>query len=202
MHSSADPLAPIFRSRTQSTILARVFLSNEPATIADLVKIAKTNRTSVLREVDRLADAGIVRRSTVGRTIVVTANRSLPWASELEGLLAKTVGVAAAIGNLLADDDSIDEAAIFGSWAARYHGNPGAWPHDIDIVIVGADLSPMRLRGDLAELEPELGVEISPVLVSPEEWESADPETFLGQIKAGSLVPVKPWVQTPSPQPS
>lgn len=199
MYSSADPLAPIFRSRTQSSILARLFLVDQPATIADLVEVAKSGRTSVLREVDRLADAGIIRRETVGRTILVTANRSLPWAPELEGLLAKTVGVAAAIENLLADDDSVEGAVIFGSWAARYHGTKGVWPHDIDIVLIGEDLSPMKLRGDLAELEPGLGVEINPVFVSAAEWEGADADKIFGQIKTKPLVWVKRREQPPSP---
>lgn len=57
----------------------------------------------------------------------------------------------------------------------------------------------MKLRGDLAELEPGLGVEINPVFVSAAEWEGADADKIFGQIKTKPLVWVKRREQPPSP---
>src|SRR3546814_9624265 len=71
----------------------------------------------------------------VGRTRLVHANRSLPWAVDLQALLAKTVGVPALLGEVLAAVDGIDEVWIFGSWAERYIGHAGPPPADVDVAV-------------------------------------------------------------------
>jgi predicted nucleotidyltransferase len=38
---------------------------------------------------------------------------------------------------MLATIDGVAEAYIYGSWAARYHGEPGSIPADVDVLVVG-----------------------------------------------------------------
>jgi predicted nucleotidyltransferase len=190
MRTSPEQLLPLFRSRTQVSILARLFLTHQPATIRELHADTDVDRSAVTREIDRLANAGVVTRERVGRTLVVSANPDLPWAPELEGLLTKTVGVAPRLRELFANRSDVTDAYIYGSWAERYYDVPGTWPRDIDLVVIGDDLQPLELRADLAELEPEFGVEINPTFVTTDEWGRAPADEFLGRIKSGPLVSV------------
>lgn len=44
----------------------------------------------------------------------------------------------------------VDRALIFGSWARRYHREPGPLPQDIDLIVIGvADVEALR-SGDAA----------------------------------------------------
>jgi hypothetical protein len=41
------------------------------------------------------------------------------------------------IGQQLAEVDGLPEAVLYGSWAARFQGEPGELPNDIDVLIAG-----------------------------------------------------------------
>jgi len=72
----------------------------------------------VQRELQRLAEAGIITRVVRGRTAFYQANRDCPIFRELHGLLIKTAGVADVLADaLLALKDRIDVAFIYGSAA-------------------------------------------------------------------------------------
>lgn len=55
----------------------------------------------------------------------------------LTELLAVSFGPLPVLTGLLADVDNIDEAYIYGSWAARYQGQPGSTPNDVDVLVIG-----------------------------------------------------------------
>jgi predicted nucleotidyltransferase len=56
------------------------------------------------------------------------------------------------IADVLAPIDRIDAAYLFGSWAARYSGERGRAPADIDVLVIG---SPDRDQVDDAIAEAE-----------------------------------------------
>ncbi len=68
---------------------------------------------------------GLVTTEAMGRMRIVSANWDLPWADELARILDQTVGVVAQIEGALAEVGGVDEAFIFGSWAARRAGTAG-----------------------------------------------------------------------------
>ena len=45
-------------------------------------------------------------------------------------------GALALLPGILADVDGIEEALIYGSWAARFTGEVGADPNDIDVLVI------------------------------------------------------------------
>src|SRR3546814_15848566 len=101
----------------------------------------------------------------VGRTRLVHANRSLPWAVDLQALLAKTVGVPALLGEVLAAVDGIDEVWIFGSWAERYIGHAGPPPADVDVAVVGT-ATLHAVPAACRSVEARIGPEGNPVVPS------------------------------------
>lgn len=91
----------------------------------------------------------------------MTVNWALPWAKELRSILVQTVGLRGRLGTALSGLVGMQEAFVFGSWAARYMGEPGAAPRDIDVVLVG-DAPLATVRRACNDVERELRVEVNP----------------------------------------
>lgn len=186
----APALAPLFRSDQQLRILAVLFGQAEvELSIGDLAGRAGVAQATASREVARLAQHGLVVTRSLGRNTLVSANWQLPWSRDLRSILVQTVGVLGRLGAALADVEAIDQAFVFGSWAARYTGEPGPAPHDIDVLVVGD--APLRsVRRACAPVERDLRVEVNPVVVDRSRWEAKKPEPFVAQIKRQPLVPI------------
>lgn len=135
----APSLLPIFRSRQQTTILALVL--GDPDVELSLTEIAERTGAplpSVHREVRRAESAGLVTSRKVGNARMVRANVDSPYYAGLADLLTRAFGVPALLAEELGSIDGIDEAYLFGSWAARYAGQPGTRPvGDIDLLVLG-----------------------------------------------------------------
>lgn len=143
-------LSPIFRSDTQVQVLAEV-LWGEPTSGRGLARRLDIAQPTVARELARLEAAGIVRTEPVGTARIVYPTDS-PAIAALRQLVAYAAGAPHAIRSILTIE-GIDEVFIFGSWAARFHGEPGQPPGDIDIAVVSRTLT----RFDLAEQRIAIG---------------------------------------------
>ena len=66
--------------------------------------------------------AGLLSEQRRGNLRLLQANLDSPLARPLTELLTLTYGPTAVLGDVLAAIDGIDEAYIYGSWAARYRG--------------------------------------------------------------------------------
>jgi DNA-binding transcriptional ArsR family regulator len=186
----SSALIPLFRSEQQLRLLAVLFTEAiEPLSIGDLAERADVAQSTASREVARLAEHGIVEIHTVGRNTFVAANQSLPWAPELRSMLVQTVGVVGIVATALEQIDGVDEAFIYGSWAARYHGEPGPPPNDIDILVVGY-ASVRAVRSALRALEQPLRVDVNPVVVEPSRWNAKKPEPFIAELRSRPLVEI------------
>jgi DNA-binding Lrp family transcriptional regulator len=143
---------------------------------------------TVMREVQRMEDAGLVRTTRRGNTRIVKVVTDSAVYPPLAEVLALTFGPRAVLANLLADVDGIDAAFIYGSWAARYHEQPGNVPQDIDLLVIGhPDLS--ALDDALERAEAELRREVNVRRVTPDAW-AADDGPFKRTILAGAIVPL------------
>ena len=139
MYSSAPALLPVFRSEAQARILAALLLDpSREASIADLAGLAGIRPPNALREVNRLIGAGLLKDRRVGRARLVSADVSSPYHQPLVQILAQSFGPVLVIGDELAGVPGIDKALIFGSWAARFLGQAGPQPGDVDVLVIGA----------------------------------------------------------------
>ncbi|MEO6471886.1 MAG: MarR family transcriptional regulator, partial [Aeromicrobium sp.] len=119
VNTLAPQLAPLFRTDAQGEILARLLLNTDRAfSIAELARVTGTSYASTHREVQRLIRSGLVAEQRIGRASQVTASTSSPVYAPLTELLLLSYGPAVVIPKVLADVDGIDEAYIYGSWAA------------------------------------------------------------------------------------
>src|SRR5262249_39550483 len=114
-------LLPLLRSPLLGELLAWVYLHPDDAcSVTDLAKRFKTSQSTVSREADRLTAVGLLREVRRGNLRLLQANLNSPLARSLTELLTLTYGPAAILADLLVSVDGVDEAYIYGSWAARY----------------------------------------------------------------------------------
>lgn len=188
MSRSAPALAPLFRSDQQLRILAEVFSpAVDELSIGELSQRSGVAQATVSREVARLAQHGLLRTRAMGRNTLVSVNWSLPWAKDLRSILVQTMGVLGQLADALKAVPGIEEAFVFGSWAARYAGQPGPPPRDIDVLMIGdADLRSVRRA--CREVEHDTGTEINPVVIDPAQWGATQSSAFVAQLKSQPLV--------------
>lgn len=190
MSRSAPALIPLFRSEQQLRLLGVLFADGEEEfTIGELADRAGVAQATASREVARLAEHGLVVVRSLGRNTLVSANWQLPWAKELRSILVQTVGVLGRLSAALSELGGVEEAFVYGSWAARYLGEPGPAPHDIDVLIVGT-ASLRAARQACRELEEELRVRMDPIVVDNARWTAPEPDPFVAEVRHRPLVPV------------
>jgi DNA-binding transcriptional ArsR family regulator len=189
MRSRAPGLLPIFRSQRQALVLATLFLHpDRELTMSELARHVRVPISSIQRDVEALVEAEIVRSRTVGRARLVSSNEECRIARPLTDLLAVTCGPLTVVGEEFEGIDDVDLVLIYGSWAARYRGEPGPPPQDLDVLVVGG---PTRADVyDAAErTSRRLGMPVNPTISSQRRWaEAAD--ALIQQIKASSSVVV------------
>jgi len=172
MKQASPTLLPLLRSRTQGEVAAWIML--HPDTEQSLTEIASavdTSPATVMREVDRLLAAGLVSTRRQGNQRVVRASTDNPVYRPLADLLMVTFGPIGVLRDSLTGVPGIESAFIYGSWAARYHQQPGHVPNDVDLLIVGRP--DKDLLGDAMEdVERVLRREVNYRVISPEEWAS------------------------------
>lgn len=179
-------LAPILRSETQARLLAAVLLQpDREASIADLARETGSDPGNLHAEVQRLVQAGIFTDRRVGRARLLRAGDS-PLIGPLANLLLLGYGPKRALERALTDIPGIKQAFIGGSWAARYQGQAGTFPHDVDVIVVGTPN-----RDDVTEAVMEalraVGHDGQVVFRSAEAWRDAK-DAFTRTAKAGPIV--------------
>jgi len=133
------PLLPILRSQQQGEILA--LLLGDPdreLSLTEISQLTGTPHPSVHREIQRAEQVGLVTTRKVGNTRLVRAETSSPYYAGLADVLTRAFGVPAVLAAALRPVSGIDEAYVYGSWAARHDGQPGRRPvGDIDVLVLG-----------------------------------------------------------------
>jgi predicted nucleotidyltransferase len=159
--------------------------------LTEAAGLIDTSVKTVHVEASRLVTAGLVTDSRRGNVRLLRATTDTPVSRPLTDLLAVTYGPLPVLTDLLSGVDGVTSAFIFGSWAARYQGEPGPVPNDVDVLVVGtADLDDLD---DLASTAQErLGRPVNIRRVRPSAWESSDPaDTFLASIRERPLVELR-----------
>ncbi len=191
MSNKVTRLFPLFRSEAQLQLLAVLYAPTAgELSVSALARRIGEPQATVSRELARLEDFGVVTSRMVGRTRLVYANWAQPWATDLARLLAKTAGLPAALAVALGPLPGVDDAFIFGSWAARFEGEPGDPPRDVDVVVIGdADIDDVR---DVCQsLEADAGAEINAVVVTAARWRAPKAaDGFVREVKARALVAI------------
>jgi DNA-binding transcriptional ArsR family regulator/predicted nucleotidyltransferase len=183
-------LLPILRSRQQGEILTAVLGDPDvEVSLATLSEQLHLPYPSVHREIERAEQAGLVVSRRLGNLRLVRANPDSPYYAGLTDVLLKAFGPPAVIGAELAGVPGLEEAFIFGSWAARYHEQQGPRPvGDIDLLVLGeADRD--ALYEATAQASAKLGREVQVTIRKPG-WLTTGTGTFHDTVTSRPLVAV------------
>src|SRR5699024_176743 len=143
---------------------------------------------TIHHEADRLTEGGLVTSRRLGNVRLISADTTHRLTRPPTALLAATYGPVPVMADLLGSVSGVDEAFIYGPWAARSQGQPGRVPVDLDVLVVGSvDLD---VLDDIERAARDrLGFEVSIQRVSPEAWSSGN-DAFLAQLQAQPMVKV------------
>jgi predicted nucleotidyltransferase len=186
--ASPPPLLPLLRSRLQAEVLTLAMLNpSREWSLTELASRARASVSSVQREITRAEQAGVVSSRRLGNMRLVKAADS-PIAASLTELLLRSFGPRQVLAEELQGIEGIDEAYVFGSWAARYAGEVGRSPADIDVLVIGApdrdelDDAAQRAEGRLAR-------DVNMTIRSPSWWRDGA-DGFHADVTRRPLVPV------------
>lgn len=189
MRTAAPLLLPLFRSDAQARLLARLYLRPEGRkTLSELARELGVSHATLSREADRLEQAGLVESEHVGKQRLLHRNERSLYFQSLRDLLLRAFGPLPLLERALPTQPGVSQAFLYGSWAARYLGEAGDAPNDLDVLIIGTPVRSAIARLS-RELEGELGIEVNPTIVSVEDWRHK-PSGFLRSLAEGPLVEI------------
>ncbi len=188
MKASSPPLLPLLRSRLQADLLTLILLNPDREwTLTELARRVGSSVATSQREVSRAESAGVVTSRRLGNTRLVTAAPG-PLTDPLTELLLRSFGPHQAIAEELASLAGIERAFLFGSWAARYAGQPGRAPADLDVLVIGCpdrdDLDDAAQRAS-TRLDREVNITIRSLA-----WWHEGTDGFHTEITARPLIPL------------
>jgi hypothetical protein len=192
MRSSPPPLLPLLRSRVQGDLLALLYLHpDRDYSLTEAAALIGASVKSVHTEASRLITVGFVRDSRRGNVHLIRAVTDSLVSRPLTDLLAVTYGPLPVLNDLLAGVEGITHAFIYGSWAARYLGEPGPLPGDVDVLVVGT-ADPDDLDEIARAAQHRLGRPVDIRRIRPAAWASPDPaDPFLASVRERPLVQLR-----------
>jgi predicted nucleotidyltransferase len=162
--------AGLGKSPTQVQLLA--FLTGAPGQefhTRELVRRIGGTERPVHLALESLAKQGYVRSRRVGNLRLWSADTTHPLYSVIRDVLAKTVGLAAQIGEALRREAGVQAAFIFGSHAA----NTEHVSSDIDLFVLTAPGSSSRIDTTLNELSRRVSRSVNPIIWTERDLSSA-----------------------------
>jgi len=176
-------LASLLFGAYRRDVLALLLLHPELSLhVREIARLTGKVPGTLLRELNLLADAGLLVKKPVGNQVHFRANPGSPVYEELRGILKKTAGVADVLREALEPlAHRVRTAFVYGS-VARGDERAGS---DLDLMVIG-ELKFADLVGALAPLHAALRREINTSFYSPEEFRAklAVAEPFLKRVLA------------------
>ncbi|MFK5947355.1 MAG: hypothetical protein QM500_01130 [Methylococcales bacterium] len=178
-------------TKTQQRVLGLLYgKPDQSFYLNELVRLAGVGKGAVSRELLKLVNAGLLTVTKQGNQSHYQANAENPIYAELKQIVQKSFGVVDVIkASLLPLLKQLDMAFIYGSMAkesARANS-------DIDLMLVGEDLSYGEVMALLDGAEQQLSRTINPTLLSLAEFDKRvnDGQSFLTRM----LAQPKLWIK-------
>ncbi|MDF9809865.1 putative transcriptional regulator [Aurantimicrobium minutum] len=187
MKAKVPALSPLFRSDSQAEILALLLLHPETEySLTDISAVTGVNLATVHKEIERLGQFGTIEERRIGKSRLVHATTAHPLYQPMLALVEYSYGPLIIVTELIQDISGIDEAYIFGSWAARRSGQQGVPPADIDVLLIGSiDFETADTIAERASRSLRMDVNVH--RSTPDLWiKAVDP--FIATVKSQPLV--------------
>jgi predicted nucleotidyltransferase len=177
-----DPASLLFGEYRRRVLALLLLRPEESRHVRDIARALKKPPGTLLRELNALAEAGVLERRRVGNQVHFQANAASPIHEDLRNILKKTVGVADLLREALSPLAArIRAAFVYGS-IARGEERPGS---DLDLMIVG-DARFAEVVAALAPAQEALRREVNPSVFPALEFrkKAAAGDPFLKRVLA------------------
>jgi predicted nucleotidyltransferase len=155
--------------------------------LSELRRLTGLGSASLQREINRLVVAGLANSALKGNQRQISANRQSPLFKELSDLTRKVMGAAALLTEaLLPIERKIEIAFLYGS-VAKQADNAES---DIDIMIVGSDLTLSELLDQLLPVEEMLCRKVNPTCYTVGEFKKrlSDTDSFVNKVLSQPII--------------
>ena len=149
--------------------------------LSELRRLTGLGSASLQREINRLVVAGLANSALKGNQRQISANRQSLLFKELSDLTRKVMGAAALLTDALRPiERKIEVAFLYGS-VAKQSDNAES---DIDIMIVGSDLTLSELLDQLLPVEEMLCRKVNPTCYTVGEFKKrlSDTDSFVNKV--------------------
>jgi predicted nucleotidyltransferase len=161
-------IADALFSKVKQRVLGILYSQPEtPFFTNEIIRLTHSGTGAVQRELEKLTASGLLVLSQVGNQKRYQANANTPFFNELRSIVLKTFGLADFIEEALKPiAGDIFSAFIYGSIAKQ----EDTAKSDIDLMVIGDNLSYSHLFQVLAKAEEKLGRKINPTIYTLSDW--------------------------------
>jgi predicted nucleotidyltransferase len=155
--------------------------------LSELRRLTGLGSASLQREINRLVVAGLANSALKGNQRQISANRQSLLFKELSDLTRKVMGAAALLTDALRPiERKIEVAFLYGS-VAKQSDNAES---DIDIMIVGSDLTLSELLDQLLPVEEMLCRKVNPTCYTVGEFKKrlSDTDSFVNKVLSQPII--------------
>ncbi|MDO5629231.1 MAG: winged helix-turn-helix domain-containing protein [Mobilicoccus sp.] len=190
MKTLPPSLTPFVRSDAVGALLAETLgRPDVEVSLAELGRRTGVSAPVVHREVGRLVESGVLRDRVEGRNRLVRADVDHPLFAPMSQIIAATYGPVPTLQAAFEGVEGVEDVVVYGSWAARRLGEPGEFPRDLDVLVIGT--TPRRQLAEIAaHVGERLGIPVHITRSSREDWEASDPSAFVQTVRSRPVVEV------------
>ena len=185
--STRITLSDVIFGQIRGTVLALLYGQSDQAFyVRQIARHVRASVGSVQRELKKLAEVGLITRTSVGNQVFYQVNRRSPVFAEMRALVNKTAGLFHVLGTALKPlAGQIKVAFVYGSIARQEEKAES----DIDLMIFG-DARLDDVLASLSEAETSLSRTVNPTVYSVQEFKKklASGNHFLHSVINGKKV--------------
>jgi hypothetical protein len=180
-------LSPILRSDTQGMILAQLFMNpGDDFSISELARQANTSAPTAMREVERLLESQLVVQRTIGRARLIQVNTKHELHAAIRKIVAFSYGPAAVLPAALYGIEGLEQAFLYGNYAAFLKKELASDSPEIDLLLVGY-VNRIEASNAAKRVEGYLDRSVNVKFVGSQEWDS-NTSDFVIEVKRRPLV--------------
>ncbi len=168
MGTKKTSISDVLFSKTRQRILGLLYSQpDNDFHTNEIIRLTDIGTGTVQRELEKLTVAELLVVKRMGNQKRYQANRTGPFFEELRGIILKSFGLADILRKAIKPvAKQIHSAFIYGSIAKQ----EDTASSDIDLMIIGDDLTYADVFKLLAKTELQVGRKINPTFYSPTEW--------------------------------
>ena len=166
MTPKIDMIHRLFGSKTRVALLSKLMMNADRSFyIRELSKNLRIPYSVLYKEEKNLVSLGILNEEKKGKVTLVSANKRLPYFSQLKGLIMRTSGLGNLVRSSLSGLKRTRYALIYGSFASGEESDSS----DIDVLIIG-DVREEKVLKAITRIEEETGREVNYLLWNDQEF--------------------------------